>query len=74
MCKPVVDFKTQIASDGARDGLAVELVDSSGDVVAEVFRSDPDHTLLVNTFGNEIPFQPMQQLLERAWRELGGGV
>lgn len=66
------EFKTQIASDVVhRDGLGVELVDSSGNVVAAVFRSDPDHTLVVCTFGNEIPFQPMRELLERAWRDLG---
>jgi hypothetical protein len=70
--KSVAEFKTQIASDVVhRDGLGVELIDPSGNVVAEVFRSDPDHTLVVCTFGNEIPFQPMRDLLERAWRDLG---
>ncbi len=56
----------QVASDIIRDGLGVELLDSGGDVVAEIFRCDKDHSLVVSTFGNDIPMQVMEKLLEKA--------
>ena len=59
-------FKTQVASDVIRDGLGVELLDAAGTVVAEVFRCDADHTVSVTTFGNTVPVQALEQLLERA--------
>lgn len=59
-------FKFQIASDIVRDGLGVELLDAENNVVAEVFRCDRDHTIVVNTFGNDILIQAIRQLLECA--------
>lgn len=64
------EFKTQVASDIVRDGLGVELVDPLGKVVAEVFRCDKDHTVIVSTFGNDVPIQAMQQLFDRALEKL----
>ena len=63
-------YKTQVASDIIRDGLGVELLDEGGNVVAEVFRCDRDHTINVTTFTNDIPFQAMEQLLLRARERL----
>ena len=37
-----------------------------GEVVAEVFRSDRDRTVLVNTFSFNVPLRAMEQLLARA--------
>ena len=59
-------FTTQIASDVVRNGLGVELKDSAGTIVAEVFRCDADHTVIVTTFDNDVPIQAIEQLLERA--------
>lgn len=66
----MTEFKTQVASNVVRDGLGVEIIDASGNVVAEVFRCDRDHTVIVSTFGNDIPVQAMEQLLQRARFEL----
>lgn len=64
-------FRTQIASDVDRDGLGVELVDSSGSVVAEVFRSDRERTLTVSTFGNDVPVAEIRDLISFAFEKLG---
>jgi len=66
----MAEFKTQVASNVVRDGLGVELIDASGNVIAEVFRCDRDHTVIVSTFGNDIPVQAMERLLQRARSEL----
>jgi hypothetical protein len=63
-------FTTQIASDIVRDGLGVELL-SAGNVVAEVFRSDKDNSLVIATFGNDIPLVEVERLVLRARRDLG---
>jgi hypothetical protein len=57
----VDEWRTQLASDVDRDGLGLELLDSSGAVCAEVFRCDRDHTVLVTTF---VPLLPSEAL---AW-------
>jgi len=62
----VAIFTTQVASDVIRDGLGVELLDSSGQVVAEVFRCDSDKTVVMTTFGNDLPLHAVETLLERA--------
>jgi hypothetical protein len=54
------------ASDIIRDGLGVELVDESNQTIAEVFRSDSTQTVVVNTFGNDIPLDAMEELLSYA--------
>ena len=64
------DYTTQVASDIDRDGIGVELVDESGKIVAEVFRSDQGHTLCVNTFSNEIPLEAIARLVARAKERL----
>ena len=54
------------ASDIVRDGLGVELVDMNQQTVAEAFRCDRDQTVVVNTFGNDIPLDAMSALLRYA--------
>ena len=59
-------YKTQVADDVIRDGLGIELLNEEGDVVAEVFRSDRAHTVLVNTFSYDIPLEAIDLLISRA--------
>jgi hypothetical protein len=63
-------YSTQVASDVARDGLGVELVDEKGSVVAEVFRSDRDRTVIVSTFNYDIPLKEMERLISHAKERL----
>jgi hypothetical protein len=65
-----VEFRTQVASDIIRDGFGVELVGADGAVLAEVFRSDADHTLTVSFFVKEIPLPAVELLLQRARKVL----
>lgn len=64
-------WSVQLASDIIRDGLGVELLDSEGDTVAEVFRSDTDHTVVVDTFDNAIPIAVFSWYIDVAKRDLG---
>jgi len=62
-------FQYQILSDVIRDGIGVELI--SGDqVVAEVFRCDADHSLIITTFGNDLPLIAIEQLIAVARQNL----
>ena len=60
----------QVASDVVRDGLGVELLDQGGKVVAEVFRSDRDRTVVVTTFDNNVPLDAVQTLIGYALQRL----
>lgn len=60
-------WRTQIASDILhRDGLALELLDPSGAVVAEVFRDDGEKRVRVTTFQNEVPFSVFLEFCHEA--------
>ena len=62
-------FRKQVASDVIRDGLGIELL--SGDqVVAEVFRCDADRSLVITTFGNDLPLIAVEQLIAVARERL----
>jgi hypothetical protein len=63
-------YSMQVASDVSRDGLGVELLSESGDVVAEVFRSDRDRTVILSTFSYDIPLGAIESLLIRAREHL----
>lgn len=52
------EWSLQVASDIARDGLGVELLDVRGKVRAEVFRCDSDHTVTVSHFDGAEPAPP----------------
>lgn len=64
-------YRFQIASDVIRDGLGVELVDSIGKVLAEVFRCDADHSLTISLFADGLPFPLIEKLVLMARSELG---
>jgi hypothetical protein len=70
----MVDFPegwtTQLASDIDRDGMGLELLDPSGKVVAEIFRSDSTKTVIVTTFNNDIPLDVFERYYIRAWAQL----
>jgi len=61
-----IKLRTQIASDVVRDGLGVELISASGNVLAEVFRRDADHTVTFSAFATDIPLDAVRMLIERA--------
>jgi hypothetical protein len=63
-------WSTQVASDVIRDGLGVELLDGQGQVVAEVFRCDADHTVGVSLFVEQVPLHAVEMLLLRAKERL----
>lgn len=63
-------YKTQIFSDVERNGMGLELLSEGGDVLAEVFCSDDDHSVSVNTFDNDIPLAALAYLLNSAWQHL----
>ena len=63
-------YTTQTASDVNRDGLGVELLSETGDSVAEVFRSDREHTLILNTFSHDVPIEAVELLIARAKERL----
>jgi hypothetical protein len=61
----------QFASDVIRDGMGLELITAEGDVLAEVFRADADHTVTLNIFDPSTPGSELRRLVETATRELG---
>jgi len=63
-------LKIQTASDIIRDGLGVELINSENDVLAEIFRNDANHTLIINTFQNELPLDAIESLIKFARERL----
>jgi hypothetical protein len=58
-------FRKQVASDVIRDGLGVELL-AGDEVVAEVFRCDADHSLIITTFNNDVPLVAIEELIAAA--------
>lgn len=64
------DFRIYTASDIDRDGLGVELVDNSGDVLAEVFRSDRKRTVTLTTFRPDLPLSAIRELIRYALERL----
>jgi hypothetical protein len=64
-------LKTQFASDVIRDGLGLELLDDSGNVVAEVFRCDANHTVTIRVFTANVPADVIEELIARARSGLG---
>lgn len=63
-------FYQIVASDIVRDGLGVELT-AEGETVAEIFRGDADHSLIINTFKNEVPLVAIEELIAAARAKLG---
>ena len=70
MLRTMSTIRTQIASDVVRDGLGIELLDGSGNPVAEIFRSDREKTLILSTFGNDISLDEITELIAMARNRL----
>ncbi|ANH36447.1 hypothetical protein ACNRD9_04440 [Ralstonia pseudosolanacearum] len=66
-----MEFRLQVASDVRRDGLGLELLNDSGEVVAEVFRCDANNSLEVSLFDSGLPFVEVERLFTIARTELG---
>ena len=66
----MTNLKFQVASDVVRDGLGLELLDPTGNVVAEVFRADADKTLHLNTFSYDVSVDSIEELISCTRREL----
>ncbi|ATC64439.1 hypothetical protein CMV30_11005 [Nibricoccus aquaticus] len=62
-------FSMQTASDIQRDGLGAELL-CDQEVIAEVFRSDAERTLIITTFGNDIPLVVIEEFISYARERL----
>ena len=60
----------QVASDVVRDGLGVELLAGDSEVVAEVFRCDADHSLILATFRGDVPLSALEDLIAYAREKL----
>ena len=65
------ELSIQFASDIVRDGLGVELVNESREVVAEVFRCDLDGTFYASTFCYDVSLADLERLIRVARTELG---
>jgi hypothetical protein len=65
-----MSYRLQIASDVVRDGLGVELIDETNEVVAEVFRRDSDNQLLFSSFKEDVPFVEVEKLILASRTEL----
>ena len=63
-------YRTQVASDIVRDGLGLELVDAHRDILAEVFRCDADHTVVLEIFADSIPDSFLDRLIKDAYHRL----
>ena len=63
-------WTTQIASDIIRDGLGVELLNRNGDIIAEVFRCDADHSVRVSCWSNAVTQEVLDWLLPLSLSEL----
>jgi hypothetical protein len=63
------DYKIIRGSDIHRDGMYLEL-QKDGKAIAEVFFSDSDQSMIINTFSNDIDYRVIQALLAEAERRL----
>lgn len=63
-------YRIQIASDVIRDGLGLELINTTNQVCAEVFRCDADNTLKISLFAEDLPFVQVENLVLIARKEL----
>jgi hypothetical protein len=67
----ISSFTYQLASDVVRDGMGLELLDASGEVVAEVFRSDAEHSVQLNRFKAGLDEGAIRDLAIAAIERLG---
>jgi hypothetical protein len=56
----------QLASNVIEDGLGLELLNSAGDVVADVFRSDRERSVDLKIWDRSVPDQSVRELASEA--------
>jgi hypothetical protein len=66
-----MSYKYQLASDVIRDGLGLELLNESGEVLAEVFRSDRERATRIKVFAPGLPVAVVEELVALARKRLG---
>jgi hypothetical protein len=59
-----------LASNVIEDGLGLELLNSAGDVVADVFRSDRNRTVDLKVWDKSVPSESICALASEALRRL----
>ena len=61
-------FQTVRGSDVIRDGMYLELIEGSDEMVAlaEIFFSDETEDFVFNTFGNDLPLEAVEWLIAEA--------
>ena len=64
-----MEYRIQIASDVIRDGLGLELINTTNQVCAEAFRCDADNTLKISLFAEDLPFVQVENLVLIARKE-----
>ncbi len=65
-------MKLQIFSDvSRRDGMGLELLDDTGEVVAEIFSDDATRLVTVSTFGKSVDLEDIERLILAARERLG---
>lgn len=71
MNTPVAGYEMIRGSDVDRDGMYLELIESStGKVVAEVFYSDVTNAMTLTTFTQDLPLSAVEWLIECAKSDL----
>ena len=56
-------------SDVIRDGIYLEL-QYQGKTIAEIFYNDSEHSMVLNTFSNDIPISVIQPFITKAQKAL----
>jgi hypothetical protein len=56
-------YETQMASDLIRDGMTLELLDGSGDVVADVIYSDATGEMRFSAYRRDLPLAAVEWLI-----------
>lgn len=56
-------YEAQMASDLVRDGMALELLDGAGDVVADVFYSDATGEMRFSAYRRDLPLAAVEWLI-----------
>ena len=64
-------YDHQIITSLGHNAMALELKDQHGNVVADINKRDSDNRIVLNTFGNDLEIQLIQEFLALALRVMG---
>jgi hypothetical protein len=59
-------YTATVASDLVHDGMLLELADETGDIVADVFYSDPTGEMTLTTWRPNLPLEAAEWLIAEA--------